>query len=76
MTGLADPATAADETILAAADAAVCGAGTTAPSPTASEITAAGMTRQRSITLRAIVPAGIAHRPLNRDVSNPRTLLL
>ncbi len=51
--------------VIGAASAAACGAGTTKPSPAASEISTAGMTRHRSTARRAvIVPAGMASHPL------------
>jgi len=50
---------------IGAVSAAACDAGATEPSPTASEISTAGMTRHRSIARRAVVvPADIAFRPL------------
>jgi hypothetical protein len=65
VTGPADPAEEADDPAIEAASAAACGAGTTEPSPAASEINAAAMTRHRSFARRAVVvQADMAYRPL------------
>jgi hypothetical protein len=62
VTGLPGPAGEPGDPAIRAPSAAACGAGTTKPSPTANEISTAGMTRQRSTARRAlIVPADIAY---------------
>src|ERR1019366_2669110 len=68
VTGFADPdGEAADERPSWAESAAACDAGSTGPSPAASEISTTGMTRHLSTARRAVVvPADMVTVPSSR----------